>query len=234
MTTPGTLEPTEPHPAARDAFAWLKEYLVKDGNRAYRLLESFSSVGMSGNRRAEVCAETLRRVLNGESVSDRYLLGLAWTLKDIEETGRMTSESSKPKSFAERLFTDHMPRPQEPALPQDVVERVAKALAGRDCRAEAELRKIFDEPSLDEATCIAESWRSYAEEAKVAIAAMGDRIQPSAETAEGFWLYAYRQTVKQDGVDKNFISLSTNSETALREAEFLGRIALSKTEVPPI
>jgi hypothetical protein len=85
MTEPGTLALGEPHPAARDAFAWVKEYLTKDTANAFLMLEGFSSVGLSGNRLGEVCAETLRRILGGEPVSDRYLLGLARTLKEMEE-----------------------------------------------------------------------------------------------------------------------------------------------------
>lgn len=30
---------------------------------------------------AEVCGETLRRIREGEPVSDRYVLGLAWTVR---------------------------------------------------------------------------------------------------------------------------------------------------------
>jgi len=84
MISPGTLDVTEPHPAARDAFAWVKQYLLKDTTNAHLLLEAFASVGMSGNRLGEICGETLRRVLAGEMVSDRYLLGLAWTLRGME------------------------------------------------------------------------------------------------------------------------------------------------------
>jgi hypothetical protein len=83
MTEPGTLAVGEPHPAATDALAWVKKYLLKDPINAHILLESFASVGMSGNRLGEVCAETLRRIVAGESVSDRYLLGLAWTLREM-------------------------------------------------------------------------------------------------------------------------------------------------------
>lgn len=78
MTEPGNLAAREPHPAAHAALKWLKEKLAKDPADAYELLGSFISVGLSGNRLTEVCAETLRRVLAGEPVSDRYLLGLTF------------------------------------------------------------------------------------------------------------------------------------------------------------
>jgi hypothetical protein len=84
MNVPGTLALTEPHPAARDALAWVRAYLLKDIAKAHLLLESFASVGLSGNRIGEVCGETLRRVMASEPVSDRYLLGLAWTLREME------------------------------------------------------------------------------------------------------------------------------------------------------
>ena len=47
-------------------------------------LESLSSCAIENNRLAEILAETLHRVMTGEKVSDRYLLGLAWFLKEHE------------------------------------------------------------------------------------------------------------------------------------------------------
>jgi S-adenosylmethionine:diacylglycerol 3-amino-3-carboxypropyl transferase len=88
QTTPtgqekGFLGANEPHPSARDALAWVKS-LDPDNLAIY--LESFSSVAMTGNNRlAEICSETLRRLLTGQPVSDRYLLGLAWALRNMEE-----------------------------------------------------------------------------------------------------------------------------------------------------
>jgi hypothetical protein len=48
-------------------------------------LESYSSCAIEGNRLAEICAETLDRLIHGQPVSDRYILGLAWNLRDMEE-----------------------------------------------------------------------------------------------------------------------------------------------------
>jgi len=96
-----TLSPTEPHPAARDAFAWLKDYLAEDTVNAHILLEGFASVGMSGNRLAEICGETLRRVLAGETVSDRYLLGLTWTLKEMAGDQHEGKDSVTTESLAD-------------------------------------------------------------------------------------------------------------------------------------
>ena len=73
-----TLEPSETHPAAYSALEYVRSIPIDE---LYVWQESFSSCAMAGqNRIAEVCGETLRRVLNGESVSDRYILGLAWEM----------------------------------------------------------------------------------------------------------------------------------------------------------
>lgn len=71
----------EAHPAARDALRWLKSLEVP---KLMEYQESFASTALSGNRLAEVCAGTLGRLLNSEPVSDRYLLGLCWTIKHLE------------------------------------------------------------------------------------------------------------------------------------------------------
>lgn len=78
----GTLKPTEYHPAADSA----KRYISTLGFERISLLrESFASTSMSGNRLSDVCLETLERLLSSKPVSDRYLLGLAWTIKYMEE-----------------------------------------------------------------------------------------------------------------------------------------------------
>ena len=78
----GTLAPGEPHPASTSALA----YIAGLGwNKRAMYLEALSSCAIEGNRTAEVCAATLRRLERNEPVSDRYLLGLAWELKRMEE-----------------------------------------------------------------------------------------------------------------------------------------------------
>jgi hypothetical protein len=49
--------------------------------------EALASCAIEGNRMAEVCLGTLNRLLEHQPVSDRYLLGLAWYLKTLEEKG---------------------------------------------------------------------------------------------------------------------------------------------------
>lgn len=78
---PGTLKLGEPHPAARDALRYVAELGYM---RQSTLMESFSSCAIEGNRFAEVCGETLRRVMHREPVSDRYILGLAWAIRGMD------------------------------------------------------------------------------------------------------------------------------------------------------
>lgn len=42
------------------------------------------------------------------------------------------------------------------------------------------------------------------------------------------WLYAYRQNVRQDGVEKHFITFSSKYPSTLKNAECLGRISLQQ------
>ena len=78
----GTLKDNEYHPAADSA----KEYLVKLGYKKLMVWqESFASCAIEGNRLAEICSETLNRLMTGRPVSDRYLLGLAWTIKQLPQ-----------------------------------------------------------------------------------------------------------------------------------------------------
>lgn len=67
----------EPHPAAQHAMVFLRMIPLTE---LLALKEAFASTTMSHNRNAEICGETLRRLLDNEPVSDRYLLGLAWTI----------------------------------------------------------------------------------------------------------------------------------------------------------
>ena len=75
----GTLRPTEPHPAVFGA----RDYISRIPTATlFQFQEAFATCAIEGNRLGEICGETLRRLLSGEPVSDRYLLGLAWVLKD--------------------------------------------------------------------------------------------------------------------------------------------------------
>jgi hypothetical protein len=79
MDTPGTLADNEFHPAASGALSYIQQHA------SFMDLEALASTALSGNRLAEVCSETLRRILENEPVSDRYVLGLAWTLRQLRQ-----------------------------------------------------------------------------------------------------------------------------------------------------
>jgi hypothetical protein len=101
-TPPGHLEVNEPHPAAYDALGWLKIKLTIDPI----IVESIASTALSGNRLAEILYETMRRILAGENVSDRYALGLAWWLKRLDELqSEVPSEGDRVATLL-RLFDD--------------------------------------------------------------------------------------------------------------------------------
>ena len=81
MDKRGELEFGEPHPASVNAKIYISSFSIA---KLQIILESFSSCAIEGNRLAEICAETLHRLLEGKPVSDRYILGLAWTIKYIQ------------------------------------------------------------------------------------------------------------------------------------------------------
>lgn len=74
----GELAPTEPHPAAHEAKAWIAEQSAEE---LLKWREVFASCAIEGNRLGEICSETLNRMMTAQPVSDRYLLGLAWTMR---------------------------------------------------------------------------------------------------------------------------------------------------------
>ena len=74
-----TLEPTEPHPMARSALAYIRENLTAMDT------EAMASCAIENNRAAEICLSTYRRLESGEPVSDRYVLGLAWLIRGLRE-----------------------------------------------------------------------------------------------------------------------------------------------------
>ena len=77
----GTLNEGELHPACNMA----KKYIASLGFVDLTMFqEAFSSCAIEGNRLGEICGETLHRLINGEPVSDRYLLGLYCALKEMK------------------------------------------------------------------------------------------------------------------------------------------------------
>ena len=80
----GELNPTEPHPVAQSALEYVVNFAA-DMKKASILMESFSSCAIEGNRLGEICSETLNRVIMNQPVSDRYILGLAWFIRNMED-----------------------------------------------------------------------------------------------------------------------------------------------------
>lgn len=80
-----TLGDKEPHPSARIAYVWFHESIVKDPMKYIQLKEAISSTALSGNRLAQICFGTMQRLEDGQPVSDRYLLGLCWFMRDLME-----------------------------------------------------------------------------------------------------------------------------------------------------
>ena len=79
--SPGTLKLGEFHPSAHGAYKYIKYFLTSPDS--FLLREAIASSALSGNRTAEICYETLRRVIDHEPVSDRYLLGLAFFIMEL-------------------------------------------------------------------------------------------------------------------------------------------------------
>lgn len=102
--TEKSLNENEPHPIAFEAQRWVAEYL-SDPKVLFMVKESLASSALADNRAAEIMLSTLERLLNSRSVSDRYLLGLAWFLRGIEgyvkgyHSGRDNGEDTGDRCF---------------------------------------------------------------------------------------------------------------------------------------
>jgi DNA-binding winged helix-turn-helix (wHTH) protein len=87
--TEHSLNEGEPHPMADSALRWIKKNVTIAELMTHA--ESLASCAIENNRLAEICLSTLNRLLDGKPVSDRYLSGLAWYLrnsKDMEKDAK--------------------------------------------------------------------------------------------------------------------------------------------------
>ncbi len=90
-----TLKVGEYHPCANNAMSYIRCHIIHPF-----LIESLASTALSGNRTAEICLSTIRRIEKGEPVSDRYVLGLAWCLKEmVEDAQRQVGWNYKGESI---------------------------------------------------------------------------------------------------------------------------------------
>ena len=76
-----SLKETEYHPSANSAMRWYREWKL-DIKRYSMAREAIESTALSGNRLSEILSSTMERLEKGEPVSDRYILGLTWFLKE--------------------------------------------------------------------------------------------------------------------------------------------------------
>lgn len=81
----GTIQDGEYHPAADDAMIWFKTFVMKNAKQYLIIKEAIHSSALSGNRLGEICSATIERLRKGEPVSDRYLLGLCWTIQRLAD-----------------------------------------------------------------------------------------------------------------------------------------------------
>lgn len=79
MTKEASLTEKEYHGAADSAMIFWKTLSLED---KAMWTESFASTALSGNRTSEICLSTIERLNKGEPISDRYLLGLCWIIKE--------------------------------------------------------------------------------------------------------------------------------------------------------
>ena len=73
-----------PHPAAVSAYQFINELPLVE---LVMWQEIFASITLSSedNLLASTCSDTLDRIIKGETIGDRYILGLAWTVKNMIE-----------------------------------------------------------------------------------------------------------------------------------------------------
>lgn len=89
MTDPSEIKEDEFHPAARSAYRWLKGFMITNSHDWLRYKEAIASAAISGNRQAEICMGTIERLRASLPISDRYLLGLAWTILHLHNHDAM-------------------------------------------------------------------------------------------------------------------------------------------------
>jgi hypothetical protein len=89
MANDSEIQLGEYHPSANDAMSWFNKWKARQGSHYMIIRESIASTALSGNRLAQICNGTLNRLEKGESVSDRYLLGLCWMLRDMEDAEKL-------------------------------------------------------------------------------------------------------------------------------------------------
>lgn len=91
----GTIREGEYHPAAREALSFVTKMMYSNPKQWFIIRESIASTALSGVRLSEILNSTLDRIEKGAPVSDRYVLGLAWFIKDFTEHTGNKENSNK-------------------------------------------------------------------------------------------------------------------------------------------
>lgn len=78
-----TIPETSHHPSADDAMNWLQTFMLNRPDEYLQIKEAIYSTALAGNPMANYCVGTIERLAASEPVSDRYLLGLAWLVRDM-------------------------------------------------------------------------------------------------------------------------------------------------------
>lgn len=76
-----TTENPEIHPVAYSALAWVKEQPIEN---LLHWQEAFASCSIENDATANVCLETMRRLLAGEPIGAQHILGLAYVMRSLE------------------------------------------------------------------------------------------------------------------------------------------------------
>lgn len=93
----GVLGEDEPHPASISALLYIKSWTQGNLTELAQVQEIFARFSVQGNRQAQVCYDTLHDIMNNEEPEDLYILGLAWTLKQMKD-GIGLSKNKKDKN----------------------------------------------------------------------------------------------------------------------------------------
>lgn len=82
----GTIFSGEYHPSADSAMRWFKKFVREQPEEYARCkMAILMAADNPKNRLAIICRATIERLAAGAPVSDRYLLGLTWFLKELRE-----------------------------------------------------------------------------------------------------------------------------------------------------
>lgn len=92
---PSEIHDGEFHPAAASAYRWLKGFMITNPDDYVNYKLMLDNYAASGNRQAQIALGTIARLRDSKPVSDRYLLGLAWTILYLHNRQAMESVADK-------------------------------------------------------------------------------------------------------------------------------------------